>query len=315
MVRAAHPDLIVGIEHADDAGVVRLNAEQALVQTVDFFTPIVDDARMFGAIAAANAMSDVYAMGGEPLTVLNIVCFPNDKLPIEVLQEILLGAGEKVAEAKAILAGGHSVRDPELKFGLSVTGLVHPERVWANQGARPGDALVLTKPLGTGVLSTALKSERISNEEMLPAAQSMARLNRDAMLAAKEGTVHACTDVTGNGLVGHAWEMARSSECRLVLTAGELPLLQLARELAAEGMVPGGARANERYVGDAFSASDELAAGLRDVALCPETSGGLLISLPASDADALIGRLAKRGVTGCRIGRVEAGEAGVHLGP
>lgn len=258
---------------------MRLDAERALVQTVDFFTPVVDDAYTFGAIAAANALSDVYAMGGVPLSALNILCWRDD-LPHELLHAVLQGGLDKVREAGAVLAGGHSVTDNEPKFGLAVTGLVHPDRIWANQGARPGDELWLSKPLGTGILTTAMKRQQCPEQAAAAAIEAMSTLNRAACDAARAGEVHACTDVTGFGLVGHAWEMARASGVALQFEADALPLLPEARELAEAGHLTRGNLSNRVYVGDALHIDgiDEL---LQCVVVDPQTSGGLLMAVPA----------------------------------
>ena len=258
---------------------MRLDAERALVQTVDFFTPVVDDAYTFGAIAAANALSDVYAMGGVPLSALNILCWRDD-LPHELLHAVLQGGLDKVREAGAVLAGGHSVTDNEPKFGLAVTGLVHPDRIWANQGARPGDELWLSKPLGTGILTTAMKRQQCPEHAAAAAIEAMSTLNKAACDAARAGEVHACTDVTGFGLVGHAWEMARASGVALQFEADALPLLPEARELAGAGHLTRGNLSNRVYVGDALHIDgiDEL---LQCVVVDPQTSGGLLMAVPA----------------------------------
>ena len=302
--------MIVGFENAEDAGVVEFAPGKALIQTLDFFTPIVDDPWTFGAIAAANSISDVYAMGGEPLTALNILCFPDQKLPVEVLREILVGARDKCAEAGVMVVGGHSVRDDELKFGLSVSGWVDPKRVWLNHGARVGDVLLLTKPIGTGILTTALKRDLIDESGLVEATAHMLRLNRKARDAAVDLQIHACTDITGNGIGGHAWEMARGSGLTLRFRASDLPLLPRVDELAAAGCSPGGAKANGRYVGEGVQyqgTSDHFPS----IALDPQTSGGLLFALPAADADRLCERLAAAGEPCWRVGVVEIGPPAV----
>lgn len=299
--------LIVGFDLADDAGVVRLDAERALVQTVDFFTPIVDDPYTYGAIAAANALSDVYAMGGEPISALNVLCW-NDSLPTEVLARILEGGLAKVREAGAVLAGGHSVTDTEPKYGLAVTGLVHPDRIWANQGARPGDRLLLSKPLGTGIITTALKNGACppaAERAAIDAMQTLNRAVRDAAAAA--GPVHACTDVTGFGLAGHAWEMARASEVTLVFDASALPCLPEALRLASEGHLTRGDVSNRTYVGDALS-FEGVSVPLQRVVADPQTSGGLLLSMPEAAAAAVVATGAAHDV-----GRVVQGPAAVRF--
>ena len=243
----SHPDLLVGMETADDAGVYRLTPEIALIQTVDFFTPVVNDPYTFGQIAAANALSDVYAMGGQPLTALNIVCYPCKTVPKEVLQAILAGGLDKIHEAGALLVGGHSVDDTELKYGLSVTGVVHPDRVFTNGGARVGDQLILTKPLGTGVIATAMKGRLASPEAEAAAIQVMTALNRLPQACLELLAVHAVTDITGFGLLGHALEMAVASNVELTFAAHQVPMLSAAREYAAMGLMPAGSFANRNF--------------------------------------------------------------------
>ena len=240
----ADPRLLVGFEWADDAGVVEFDATRALVQTVDFFTPIVDDAYAFGSISAANALSDVYAMGGEPICGVNVVGFP-DGLDASILHQVLQGGLDKLREAGAVLAGGHSVRDPELKFGVAVTGVVHPDRVWRNGGAVPTDVIVLTKAIGTGVLTTARKRDVIGKDDMTDAIASMQRLNRDAKQVADKFIVHACTDITGNGLAGHLWEMARASSCDIEIEGPAVPVFRNVRKLVLLGNSPGGCKTPE----------------------------------------------------------------------
>jgi selenide, water dikinase len=314
---AQHPDLLVGLDTSDDAGVVRLSAELALIQTVDFFTPIVDDPYWFGAIAAANSLSDVYAMGGVPLTALNIVCFPIKELPGAMLAEILRGGADKMREAGVHLAGGHSVDDPEPKYGLSVTGTVHPDRITTNAGARPGDVLILTKPLGTGILTTAAKRDALDPETLNIAVETMATLNRataEAMRAVGIGgeqAVHAATDITGFGLLGHLSHMARASGVSLHLNTAAIPLLPRVRELAAAGYTTGGGSANAAYLSDIVTFAENIPADLRDVLLDPQTSGGLCIAVAAESADVLTSELAARGVEmRAVIGEVRAETAG-----
>ncbi len=304
------PRLLVGFEGADDAGVVRLDAERALVQTVDFFPPVVDDAWTFGFIAAVSALSDVWAMGGEPLTAMNLVCFPAGTMPESVLRDVLLGGAAACREAGTILVGGHSVKDAELKYGLSVTGLVHPDRIWRNAGARPGDVLVLTKAIGTGVLTTARKRDHISEADLEPAILSMKAMNRSARDVAVNFTVHAATDITGNGLAGHAMEMANGSNARLVFDFAAIPLLPGAWAAAAAGDAPGGTGANRRYLGERLDVG-----GLDDVhaslLLDPQTSGGLLFALPELESAAFVQAVGEAGVSAVVVGRCEAGKAAV----
>ena len=293
----------------------RLRRDLAIVNTVDFFTPIVDDPYVFGQIAAANALSDVYAMGGDPITALNIVGFPKDKLDLDVLGEIIKGGAERVRRARAVLIGGHTILDPELKYGMAVTGVVHPNRVWRNVGAKTGDALVLTKALGTGIVTTALKRRRVSSTELRAAVASMVALNDVASRVARDFPVHACSDVTGFGLLGHGTEMAMGSGVSLVFEAGKLPLLPGAVRLAEEGLLTGGCKRNRAYLSDKVSVSPSVGAGLEEVAFDPQTSGGLLIAVPAKAADRLVKKLRAAGVAAATIvGRVQARRAAwVHL--
>lgn len=302
----------MGLERPDDAAVVRLSADVALVFTTDFFTPIVDDPRAFGRIAAANALSDVYAMGGRPLVALNIAAFPTRTLPMSLLAEILAGGAEAAREAGISIAGGHTIDDPEPKYGLAVIGTVHPDRVWHKGGARAGDALVLTKALGTGILSTALKRDRIREDEPIVQAMiaSMTTLNAGAarVVHERKTTVHAATDVTGYGLVGHLLEMLRASEgVGATLFARALEALPGAIELAREGFLPGGTRANRDYVGTAFEVSPDVRDEYAWLACDAQTSGGLLLSIPVSEAPGLVEALQRdAGLTSARIvGSVE----------
>ena len=304
-----HPDLIVGTETSDDAGVFRLREDLAIVNTVDFFTPIVDDPYTFGQIAAANALSDVYAMGGEPRTVLNIVGFPKGTLDLDVLTEIIRGGSERVTAAGAVVIGGHSIIDNELKYGMAVTGVVHPDRVIRNVGVRPGDALVLTKPLGTGIITTALKRRKASTASVRAAVASMVALNDRASAIMRSAPVHACTDVTGFGLLGHAFEMASGSGVTIVLDARRLPLLPGARRLAQQRYVTGGGTRNREYLKDKTSFDRSVRADLVELAFDPQTSGGLLIALPADQADGLVERLRSSGIEAAtRVGYATAAQ-------
>lgn len=296
-----HPDLIVGTETSDDAGVFRLRPDLAIVNTVDFFTPIVDDPYTFGQIAAANALSDVYAMGAEPMTALNIVGFPKGKLDLEVLGEILRGGAERARAAGAVVVGGHSIIDNELKYGMAVTGVVHPERVIRNVGVQAGDALILTKPLGTGIISTALKRRAASPASVRAAVASMTALNKQASAAMRRFPVHACSDITGYGLLGHTFEMASGSGVTVVLEARSMPLLPGARRLAGQGHLTGGCRRNRDYLKDKIAIDPGLKADLVEIALDPQTSGGLLIALPNADATALLGDLRASGIAAAAL--------------
>jgi len=302
-------DLLVGVENADDAGVYRISEETAVVSTLDFFPPMVDDARDFGAIAAANALSDVYAMGATPKFALNIVCFPKE-LPVDVLALILDGAAEKLSEAGAVLAGGHSVEDHEVKFGLSVTGLIDPAGIVTNSGSRPGDALVLTKPLGVGVITSAVKAGRLKegSESFEAALKSMKTLNRDAAGAVLTVGVNACTDVTGYGLIGHAMEMARGSGVDMVVRSSEVEFFPEALRLVEKRSCrPRSIRTGMESLGPDVDAS-KVDTPTEMLLYDPQTSGGFLISVAAEKKGMLIDALAERGVEGRVIG--EAVERG-----
>ena len=301
----AHADLLVGTSTADDAGVFRIAPDVALVQTVDFFTPIVDDPFQFGAIAAANALSDVYAMGGEPRTALNIACFPQTGVPLEILSDILRCGLAKAEEAGVVVVGGHTVIDEEIKFGMAVTGFVHPDRILRNVGARPGDALVLTKRLGTGIVTTASKRGAGTPAEHAAAIASMTALNAPAGRALRGLEVHACTDVTGFALLGHAYEMAHGSGVRLVFDAARLPLLPGVRALAAAGHLTGGCRRNREWLAGAVEIGAGVPPDLAEVAWDPQTSGGLLVAVPGPTAGQVEGALATVGVAAAVVGRVE----------
>ena len=301
--------MLVGFETSDDAAVYRLG-DTALVATVDVFTPIVDDPFAFGQIAAANALSDVYAMGARPLFALSIVCFPVKTLPLEVLGEIMRGGAAKAAEAGIAIVGGHSIDDPEPKFGLSVVGVVDPAKVVRNSTARPGDALYLTKAIGTGVLSQGVKVEKTAPADAAAAIASMAALNRDAAAAMAEVAPSAATDVTGYGLLGHLHEVAHASGVTARVSAKAVPLLSGALALAAAGVIPGGSRRNAEQFARWVTFADGVAAATRTLLTDAQTSGGLLISVPAERGPALAEALARRGVLGARIGEIEAGEAG-----
>jgi selenide,water dikinase len=290
------PNLIVGIETAEDAGVYKLREDLAIVQTVDFFTPIVDDPYTFGQVAVANALSDVYAMGGKPIVAMNIICFPINKMDISVLQEILKAGLEKMREAGVLLVGGHSVEDDELKYGLSVTGTIHPEKVLKNKGARIGDKLILTKPLGTGIINTAVKAGVADGRSTAQSIECMIRLNKTAAELMTEADVHACTDVTGFGLLGHACEMIDGQDVGMVIYSPAVPVLPGTEEYATMGLIPGGTIRNRDFrlpmIERAADISDERLLILFDA----QTSGGLLISLPETEAGTLLKRLHQQGV-------------------
>ncbi len=282
------PKVLVGLETSDDAGVYQLNDEIALIQTADFFTPIVDDPYTFGQIAVANALSDVYAMGGKPLTALNLVAFPIKTLPASVLKEILRGGLSKMEEAEVALLGGHTVEDPEIKYGLAVTGVVHPKRILTNAGAKPGDQLVLTKPLGTGIIATALKGGMASDEAVTKMVEGMVALNRKASEWMQAFSSHACTDITGFSFIGHALEMAMASQVGMVIQSRNIPLLPEAMEYARLGLLTGGGHSNRQFFSCRVEADTNLSPLLMDILYDPQTSGGLLISLPPREAEKLV---------------------------
>lgn len=307
---SSDPRVLVDYRSADDAGVYQIDDARALVQTVDFFTPIVDDPVVYGRIAAANALSDVYAMGGRPLTALAIAAFPNDADP-EVLGQIFRGGLQTLRESDVALLGGHTVQDQEIKFGYAVTGEVHPRRVWTNAGARPGDRLLLTKPLGTGVIATAIKFDRAPDDAARGAIASMLRTNRaaaDAIASLPPETVHACTDITGFGLAGHAVEMARASRCTLVLDVDRVPLLAGALELVDRN-TPGGARTNREHFAAAVEQPDSGSAA-RDprrepLLYDPQTSGGLLVAVAEDAVPLALNQLKTHGVEAVVVGAVD----------
>ncbi len=300
-----HPDLLVSFGTADDAAVYRINDRQALVQTVDFFPPIVDDPYDFGRIAAANALSDIYAMGGRPLTALNIVCFPLGTMPAEILTSILKGAAEKVEEAGAIIVGGHSIKDKELKYGLAATGLIDPNRIITNARARIGDKLFLTKPLGTGLITTGIKNNVVSAELTALVTAQMAQLNKEASELMIRFDADAATDITGYGLLGHALEMAQASRVTIRIFSELLPLMPEVLQLAEAGMIPGGAKANREFVQERAHIPDTIDENLVHVMYDPQTSGGLLIAIAEEKAERFDQELKRQKVFGQIIGQIE----------
>lgn len=299
-----HPKLLVGHATLDDAGVVALTDELALVQTVDFFPPVVDDPGYYGRIAAANALSDVYAMGGTPLSALSIAGWPKE-LPPELLGEVLCGGQEKIDEAGCVLAGGHTVSDNEIKYGLAVTGTIHPDRVLTNAAAKAGEWLVLTKPLGMGAISTGIKKDRVPEDLALRAMEQMAMLNRNAAEALLEAGVRATTDITGFGLLGHATELADASGVSLEIEASKVPAFESALELIGEGVLSGGAKRTKSFLGDRLEVADGVDERLAKLCLDAETSGGLLASVEEDALDALVRDLKARGTLAADvIGRV-----------
>ncbi len=309
LTRQDDPNVLVGFDKADDAGVYLLSPEQALVQTVDFFTPIVDDPYTFGQIAAVNALSDVYAMGGRPLTAMALVCFP-EKGDLAILEQILAGGLSKMIEAGCTVVGGHSIRDPEIKFGYSVTGAIHPQRVLTNSGARRGDKLLLTKGLGTGVISTAIKKAQALETWIQAASDSMTTLNKTAAEVITSGNcggpfaVHGMTDITGFGLIGHAREVALGSGVSLTIFANRVPLLEGALECVRADCIPGGLKANREFAECAVAYDDGVGEEIRTLLFDPQTAGGLLISVDSGEAEALARALRAKDVPVAMIGEV-----------
>jgi selenide,water dikinase len=302
-----HPELLVGLEVSDDAAVYKLNDEMAAIHTLDFFPPVVDDPYDYGAIAAANSMSDVYAMGGEVVLALNICGFPGGMSP-EIIAEILRGGAEKVAEAGGVLAGGHTTEDREPKYGLAVMGLIHPDRVLSKAGARPGDILILTKPLGVGIITTALKGEVAESAHVEAAVESMKRLNRQAAQLIQSVGVHACTDVTGFGILGHAHEMAQKSGVRIRFQASQLPFLDGAAGYADDWLFPGGTHNNKRYYAQYVTWTERISEEMQLLLYTPETSGGLLVAVPPERVDELTARFAKADHPCWVVGEVVEGD-------
>lgn len=288
--------MLVGTETSDDAGVFRLRPDLAIVNTVDFFTPIVDDPYTFGQISATNSLSDVYAMGGEPKTCLNLVCFPKGSMDIEILGEILKGGADKVKESGAVIIGGHSIIDEEIKYGLAVTGIIHPDKIYRNVGVQEGDALILTKPLGTGIITTALKKGKASQESIDEAVRSMTTLNATASKVMRNYAVHACSDVTGFGILGHGLGMASGSGVTLVIESAKMPLLHGAPGLAEKGYITGGCKRNREFLQEKMSIEKSIREGLVEVALDPQTSGGLLIAVAKRQASDLLEELKSAGI-------------------
>ena len=290
------PNVIRGLASPDDAGVYKLTDSLAIIQTVDFFTPIVDDPYTFGQIAVANALSDVYAMGGTPLTAMNIVCFPVKSLDISVLKSMLRGGIDKMIEAKVVLVGGHSIDDKELKYGLSVTGTIHPDKLITNSGAEAGDILILTKPVGTGVISTAVKSKVAGEETAAMVARYMATLNNKAADLMQDIGVHACTDITGFGLIGHIIQLAENSEVGVRIDSTAVPLLPQAEEFVKQGLCPGGLTRNKKFYSKSVVIEEKVSDTITDLFYDPQTSGGLLISLSQEKATLLLERLWQAGI-------------------
>jgi selenide, water dikinase len=304
LARQHDPNVLVGFETADDAGVYQLTPELALVQTVDFFTPIVDDPYTFGQIAATNALSDIYAMGGRPISALALVCFP-DGGELKILEEMLAGGLSKMVEANCTVIGGHSIRDDEIKLGYAVTGTIHPQRVLANRGALAGNRLIFTKALGTGVISTAIKRGKADVAWIRDAVRSMTTLNKAAAETATQGfAVDALTDVTGFGFIGHAREMAMASGVSMRIRASQVPLLEGAVECVRAGFVPGGLKANRSFAESCVEFADNVPEEIRTLLYDPQTAGGLLIAVAASDAERLLAELRASGINAAEVGEV-----------
>lgn len=304
-------NLLVGMDRPDDAGVYRITPDIALIQTLDFFTPIVDDPYDFGQIAVANALSDVYAMGGRPLLAMNIICFPVNDMDASVLHEVLRGGTDKMMEAGVLLVGGHSVEDREIKYGLSVTGTVHPDRVLANTGGRPGDALVLTKPLGTGIVGTAVKGELADPAAEEKIIRSMKELNRIPAEVMADFEVHACTDITGFGLLGHACEMVEGTQTGMTIHAPRVPVFPEALEYAAMGLIPAGAYRNRDFRKNLVQILPGVSEDLAMVLFDPQTSGGLLICVREDQAGDLVAGLRNAGIRdAAAIGEITADNPG-----
>ncbi len=308
----ADPNLIRGLASPDDAGVYKISDELAIIQTVDFFTPIVDDPYTFGQIAVANALSDVYAMGGRPLTAMNMVCFPVKSMDITILKDILRGGVDKILEAGALLVGGHSIEDDELKYGLSVTGTVHPKRLVTNSGARAGDKLILTKPLGTGIISTAVKGKIAGEETVAKVASTMATLNKKASELMQEAGVHAATDITGFGLLGHTVQMAENSQVGINISSASVPIFSEAAGFAQSGLCPAGLYRNRDFYATSVLFDDKVPTHVQDILFDPQTSGGLLISLAPGKTKRLMERLKQAGVKEAAIiGEVSSAPRGM----
>jgi selenide,water dikinase len=296
-----HPNLIVGMDRVEDAGVYKLTDDLAIVQTVDFFTPVVDDPFTFGQIAVANSLSDVYAMGGKPLTAMNIVCFPVQTMDISILHEILKGGLDKMKEAEVVLLGGHSVDDQELKYGLSVTGTIDPHRILRKESSRPGDKLILTKPLGTGIISTAVKGELASKEASDQVAKSMSALNRRASEVMQSIGVHACTDITGFGLLGHASEMIENTDVGMIVYANTVPFFPETAKLADMGLIPAGLYRNRDFRKGMVEFEPGVSTFQNDILFDPQTSGGLLMAVSPDKVNRMLDELHSAGVTNAML--------------
>jgi selenide,water dikinase len=311
---SADPDVLVGHAGSDDAGVYRISDDMALVLTVDFFTPIVDDAYDYGRIAATNSLSDVYSMGARPIAALNVAGFPEGKVPADVLGDILRGGADQALQAGVPILGGHTVNDPEVKYGLAVVGQVHPDRIVTNAGAKPGDRLILTKPIGTGMLATALKKQLLDDRATARIVEVMTTLNRDASELMLTHDVHACTDVTGFGLAGHAREMADASGVTVEIDSAAVPVIEGALQAVADGHIPGGAHANRKFIADVLRVEGPIDDNLLMLMFDPQTAGGLLIAAPDGDAQSLLGELRATTPEASIVGRcVQREEAAIAI--
>ena len=297
-------NLIVGLDRADDAGVYKITDDIAIIQTIDFFTPIVDDPYWFGQIAVANALSDVYAMGGVPKTAMNIVCFPIDQMDISILRRIIQGGIDKMKEADVVLAGGHSVEDNEMKYGLAVTGFIHPDRILTKRNLKVGDRLILTKPIGTGIINTAIKGGLASGKIIERVTSLMAALNKEAAEIMKDYPVHACTDITGFGLLGHIAEMVVDSEFGIKIQSDMIPIISGAIDYAGMGLIPAGAYKNREFREKMVDISSSVDRSIQDILFDPQTSGGLLICVDSKSANDLLIRLKNKGMNAAIIGKV-----------
>lgn len=295
------PNLVIGMEKGDDAGVYKLREDLAIIQTLDFFTPVVDDPYIFGQVAAANSISDVYAMGGRPVVAMNIICFPINKMDIAILQEILKGGLDKMREAEVLLVGGHSIEDDELKYGLSVSGIVHPEKVWSNHSSLPGDSIVLTKTLGSGIINTALKRKLADQGLVDRCIGMMCSLNKRASELMKEVDIHACTDITGFGLLGHACEMIEGSDAGMAIDSSAVPWFHEIKEFVEKGIMPGGLHRNKRFRMHMVDVAPNVPDYVIDIFFDPQTSGGLLFSLPESQAEDIVKKMHEEGIEDATI--------------
>lgn len=313
LAQPSYPDLLSDFSHAEDCGVYRLTEDIALVQTIDFFPPVCDDPVVFGRVAAANALSDVYAMGATPVTAVSVVCFPEEKLDILFLRQIMEGALEKLVEAHTALVGGHTVRDAEVKFGLCVNGTVHPDKLWNNNTWRAHEVLILTKPIGVGLINTASRAGMASAQEERTALESMQRLNKDAAQVFAAFPISACTDVTGFGLLGHVCEMATDNPVGAVIDSSAVPVIGNARSYANLGLIPAGAYTNIEYRARFVAGLQDLEEDMRFVLFDPQTSGGLLASIPAPSAGEALAALKERGIDATVVGHTVAGRAGITV--